>query len=493
MNILLVYPENPDWLWNFRHALRFIRKKTGFPPLGLMTAAALLPHDWHKRLIDTNIQRLTQEDLEWADYVFVSAASMQRDSVRQITMRCKQAGRRIVAGGPLFTYEWEKFDDVDHFILNEAELTLPLFLNDLEAGRAERVYASQGHPDIRQSPIPLWHLAHLKYYDIFGVQYSRGCPYDCDFCNVSDLYGRRLRTKSLTQIIAELDSLYALGWRKDVCFVDDNFIGSKKDVKIDILPALIEWRKDKAGMPFQTFASINLADDKELMSLMYEAGFNCAFVGIETPNEDSLTECNKNQNKNRDLIESVMHFHRAGIRVQGSFIVGFDSDTPFVFQQQIDFIQKSGIVAAKVNQLNALYGTRLYKRMIQEGRIRTDIACDTEKLESTNIIPRMGMEELQSGYKNLMLHIYSAQPYYERIRTFLMEYKRPKIRAPFELQHILAFFRSIYHIGFKGIERAYYWRLIFWTIFRRPGLFPMAITFAVYGLHFRKYFERLKK
>ena len=492
MNSLFVYPPNPDWLWSFKHALRFVKKKTGFPHLGLLTVASLLPPEWNKCLVDMNIQDLTQDDLKWADYVFISAASMQRNSVREIARFCKQTGRKIIAGGPLFTYEWERFHDIDHFIINEAELTLPLLLNDLEAGHAKRVYASREYPDIKKSPIPSWDIARLKQYDIVSVQYSRGCPYNCEFCNVSDLFGHSLRTKTAEQIIAELDSLYTLGWRKDVCFVDDNFVGNKKQIKAEILPALIEWRKGKKGIPFQTFASINLADDEELMGMMYEAGFDCVFVGIETPNEDSLIECNKHQNMNRDLIESIKRIHGAGLRVQGSFIVGFDSDTVSVFQHQINFIQKSGIVAAKVNQLNALYGTRLYERMAQEGRIRTDSTDESEKLESTNIIPKMGTEALQKGYKNLMLHIYSPRPYYERIKTFLRQYKKPRIRGPLELQHILACFRSIYHIGLKGIERSYYWHLMFWTLFRRPDLFPISITFAVYGYHFRKYCERFK-
>ena len=273
---------------------------------------------------------------------------VQRDSARELIARCKKAGVKVVAGGPLFTMEHEQFPEVDHFVLNEAELTLPPFLADLANGCAQPVYTTTEFPDIQQTPAPLWQLANLKHYDTVSIQFSRGCPFSCDFCNVTSLLGHRPRTKTAAQIIAELDGLYALGWRKSIFFVDDNFIGNKKQIKSEVLPALIEWRKGKVGMPFNTEASINLADDPELLSLMTQAGFDTVFVGIETPNEDSLAECSKTQNKGRDLVESVKRLQRAGLQVQGGFIVGFDNDPPSIFQQQIDFIQKSGIVTAMV-------------------------------------------------------------------------------------------------------------------------------------------------
>ena len=396
MNILLVYPEFPDTFWSFKHALSFVRKKAGAPPLGLLTVAAMLPATWEKRLVDLNATNLSQKDLLWADYVFISAMIVQRDAARAVIARCKEAGVPVVAGGPLFTMEHEQFPEVDHFVLNEAELTLPPFLADLANGCARRLYTTAEFPDIRQTPAPLWHLANLKHYDTVSIQFSRGCPFNCNFCNVTALLGHRPRTKTAPQIIAELDSLYALGWRKGVFFVDDNFIGNKKQLKAEILPALIAWRKGKIGMPFNTEASINLADDPELMTLMTQAGFDTVFVGIETPNEDSLVECSKMQNKGRDLVESVKRLQRAGLQVQGGFIVGFDSDTPAIFQQQIDFIQKSGIVTAMVGLLQAPPGTRLYARMQEEGRLVNEMSGDNVD-GSTNIIPKMGLEPLREG------------------------------------------------------------------------------------------------
>ena len=488
MKILLAYPEFPDTFWSFKHALKFVHKKAGAPPLGLLTVAAMLPSEWEKRLVDLNVTDLTPDDLKWADYVFVSAMIVQRDSAQALIARCKEAGVKVVAGGPLFTMEYAQFLGVDHLVLNEAELTLPPFLADLANGRAQHIYATTEFPDIQQTPAPLWELANLKHYDTISIQFSRGCPFSCDFCNVTALLGHRPRLKTAAQIIAELDGLYALGWRKSVFFVDDNFIGNKKQIKAEVLPALIEWRKGKVGMPFNTEVSINLADDAELLKLMTQARFDTVFVGIETPNADSLAECSKTQNEGRDLVESVKRLQRAGLQVQGGFIVGFDNDTPSIFQQQIDFIQKSGIVTAMVGLLQAPPGTRLYERLKQENRLTNEISGDNAD-GSTNIVPRMGLGTLREGYRKILNQIYAPQFYYARVLTFLREYQPPEIEFHLEPQYILALGRSIYRLGVRGVERVYYWRLFFWTLFRRPQLFPLAITLAIYGFHFRRVAE----
>ena len=485
MKILLVYPEFPDTFWSFKHALKFIRKRAGAPPLGLLTVAAMLPPEWEKRLVDLNVTNLRDEDLKWADYVFLSAMAVQRESVQAILKRCNAMGVKVVAGGPLFTMEFEKFPQVDYFVLNEAEETLAPFLRDLEQGQAQRVYASAEFPDIHQTPVPLWKLANLKHYSTVSIQFSRGCPFNCDFCNVTSLLGHLPRTKTAVQIIAELDSIYALGWRNSIFFVDDNFIGNKKYIKTEVLPALIEWRKGKTGVPFSTEVSINLADDPKLLSLMVQAGFDTVFVGIETPNEDSLTECSKSQNKGRDLVESVKILQRAGLQVQGGFIVGFDNDSPSIFQQQIDFIQQSGIVTAMVGLLQAPSGTRLYERMQEEGRLVDDFSGDNVD-GSTNIIPKMGLKPLKEGYRKILSQIYAPKLYYARVITFLREFKPPKIKAHLEPQYFLALWRSIYHLGIRGVERVQYWKLFFWTLIWRPSLFPLAITFTIYGFHFRQ-------
>jgi len=488
MNILLLYPEFPDTFWSFKHALAFVGKKASLPPLGLITIASMLPATWSKRLVDANVRKLRDSDMEWADCVFISAMIVQREAARRMIARCKAAGLRIVAGGPLFQSEHDRFDDVDHFVLNEAELTLPAFLDDLARGQARRLYSAGGFPELSKTPRPTWELLDIRRYGNMSVQFSRGCPFDCDFCNVTALFGQRARTKSAEQIIAELDSLYMLGWRGDVFFVDDNFIGKKAFLKSHLLPALIEWRKGKTGNTFFTEASINLADDEPLLDLMVQAGFTKVFIGIETPDEGSLAECSKAQNRNRDLIQDVKRIQRAGLQVQAGFIVGFDHDGPSIFQRQIDFIQKSGIVTAMVGMLQAPPGTRLFERMHRAGRIRGEASGDNVD-GTTNIAPAMGFDTLVDGYRAILEHIYSPQHYYARVKTFLREYKPPRIRGHLQLSHILALVRSVYRLGIVGRERFQYWKLILWTQFRRPRLFPEAIILSIYGYHFRKVCE----
>jgi radical SAM superfamily enzyme YgiQ (UPF0313 family) len=334
----------------------------------------------------------------------------------------------------------------------------------------------------------MWELAKLKRYATMAIQYSRGCPFNCDFCNVTALLGHKPRIKTAEQIVAELDGLYRVGWRGSVFFVDDNFIGNKKALKSDLLPKLVEWRKDKKGFAFDTEASINLADDEPLMQLMVEAGFGAVFIGVETPDDCSLAECSKTQNKGRDMVEDVKRMQRAGLQVQGGFIVGFDSDTPSIFQRQIDFIQKSGIVTAMVGLLQAIPGTRLYERLRREGRLQDQASGDNVD-GTTNIVPRMPADKLRDGYRRIMATIYSPKHYYERVKTFLREYNPPKIKAPLDFQHVMAFFRSVVRLGIIGRERFYYWKLLLWTLFHRPRLFENAVTFAIYGYHFRKVSE----
>ena len=449
----------------------------------------MLPEAWSKRLVDMNVTRLHGRDLAWADLVMVSGMVVQRDSARRVIRRCKDAGLTVVAGGPLFTIEHERFPEVDHFVLNEAEVTLPPFLADLARGRAKRLYTRTEFPDIRETPAPLWHLADMKRYGWMSLQYSRGCPFACDFCNVTSLFGRRPRTKTSGQILDELDGLYAAGWRDGVFFVDDNFIGKTRTLKTDLLPALIEWKRAHPGLPFQTEVSMNLADDPDLMRLMVEAGFYMVFIGVETPDEAGLAECSKRQNQGRDLVADVKRIQRAGLQVQGGFIVGFDSDGPSIFQRQIDFIQQSGIATAMVGLLQAIPGTGLYERLRREGRLLGLTSGDNVD-GTTNLVPRMSAERLREGYRTILRHIYSPKQYYERVRTFLREYRAPSRQAPLRARDVMAFLRSVVRLGILAKGRLHYWRLLAWTYFCRPELLPLAVTLAITGHHCREVCRR---
>ncbi len=488
MKVLLVYPQFPDTFWSHKHALKFVGKRAVLPPLGLVTVAAMLSPQFQLRLVDTNVQELTNKDLAWADCVFISAMNIQYDSSRQIIARCKKSGLRVVAGGPLFTTDHESFLSVDHLVLNEAELTLPAFLEDLDRGNPRRIYSSDQFADMHQTPVPKWELLNLKHYANMSVQFSRGCPFQCDFCNVTALLGHRVRTKSSQQIFAELDALYRQGWRNDIFFVDDNFIGNKPLLKADLLPALIQWRKNKEGINFYTEASINLADDGELMKLMVEAGFHSVFIGIETPEEVSLVECGKLQNENRNLMEDVKRIQRSGLEVQGGFIVGFDHDQQSIFQKQIDFIQQSGIVIAMIGILQAIPGTRLYERLKAEGRLCGDFSGDNAD-GTTNIVPLMGIDTLRDGYTRILQTIYSPKLFYQRIKTFLNEYRPTNRRKIRQLSHLIALVRSLFQFGILSEGRLHYWKLLLWSLCNRSGIFRNVISLSILGYHYRKICE----
>jgi len=491
MNILLVCPEYPDTFWSFKHALRFVSKKAGQPPLGFFSDGSLLPREWDKRLVDLNLRSLTQRDLRWADYVFLTGMSVQAGSARSVIERCNEEGTPVVAGGPLFTARHEEFPGVDHFVLNEAEITLPLFLDDLRRGQPKHLYSTVEWADLSTTPLPMWDLIDRRQYATMNIQYSRGCPYDCEFCDITVLYGRLPRAKTAAQVLAELDALYETGWRSHVFFVDDNFIGNKDRLKRDILPRIIEWMEDR-GHPFSfgTETSLNLSDDPVLLDLMVRAGFEEVFVGIETPNEASLEECKKIPNRNRDLIESVQTLQKAGLQVQGGFIVGFDNDPPSIFDTLIRFIQESRIVVAMVGLLNAPVNTRLYRRLMKEERLLKGFSGDNTDF-SMNFVPKMNPEGLASGYRKVVATIYSPKEYYQRVMGFLKNHEPRRMRGgSLQAVHVRALLKSMVLLGIIGKERLYYWKLFFWSLFRRPRHFSTAITLAIYGFHFRRTFEQ---
>jgi radical SAM superfamily enzyme YgiQ (UPF0313 family) len=489
MKILLVYPQVSETFWSFKHALRVVRRKAAFPPLGALTVAAMLPDSWEKRLVDLNVRALRDEDLLWADYVFISAMVAQKISARQVVDRCRALGARVVGGGPLFRVYPDDFADIDHLVLGEAESIVSEVVRDLEAGRPKRFYRASDFPALDNVPVPLWDLINLNDYVSMSIQYSRGCPFNCEFCDVIVMNGRVPRVKRNEQMVAELEALYSRGWRGSVFIVDDNFIGNKGKVK-DLLRAIISWQKGRLRrFSFLTEASVNLAEDSELMNLMVQAGFNKVFLGLETPVEEGLKECGKAQNLKGNLSESVATIQRHGLAVMGGFIIGFDSDPPDVFQRQVNFIQKNGIVTAMVGLLTAIPGTRLYSRLESEGRMLFKSSGDnTDASGSLNFITRMDREKIIEGYRWVMNSVYSPEMYYNRMLAFLRAY-RPRTRTYLERNDLLTLVRSVWYLGLIDHKsRNYYWKIMRKTISNYQGAFADVVAMAIYGYHFRKLF-----
>lgn len=489
MNILLVNPRFPDTFWSFKHAIKFVFKKGFVMPLGLLTVASLLPTNWEKKLIDLNIEDLEDKDIIWADFVFIGAMSIQTKSVNQIIERCLLLNIKVVGGGPYFTEEFEQFSQVDHLVLNEAEITLPMFIEDIEKGHNQKIYQSESLADMTHSPIPDYKLLKIKNYWSASIQYSRGCPFDCEFCDITALFGRKVRIKTSDQIIKELDVLFQIGWRGIVFIVDDNFIANIKKLKIELLPKIIKWNEaHRNPFMYTTQASINLSDDPELMQLMVRARFQRVFIGIETPNETSLLECNKIQNKNRNLIECVKTIQQSGLEVSAGLIIGFDNDPQDIFQRQVDFVQKSGIVLAMLGLLNAPRLSKLYKRLKNEGRI---IQNEWDNMSYTmNIVPVMDRQILMQGYKKTIYDLYSYKPYYERVMFYLKHNDPPfKEQSKITIYNLLSLVKSFYVLGILQRGRRYFWKLMFWSLISKPKTFRLAVIYSVYGYHFRKVFN----
>ncbi len=491
MNVLMIYPRYPVTFWSFKYALRYVSKKAAFPPLGLLTVAALLPKDWNVRLIDLNIQKLRDQDFAWADWVMISAMIAQKESVSAVLSECRRLGKKVIAGGPLFNgAEEEYLDRVDHLVLNEAEATLPLFLRDLEKGTPLKVYLASEFPPLSCTPPPRWDLIDTRKYASLMLQFSRGCPYDCEFCDITATFGRNPRLKNTGQFLHELDTLYDRGWRGSVFIVDDNFIGNKNAIK-HMLPQVIAWMT-RRNYPFEFFteASINLAEDEELMRLMVKAGFHQVFIGLETPNEESLKECSKNQNRRLDMTTAVKKIQSSGLAVLGGYIVGFDSDDESIFSRQIKFIQESGVVTAMVGLLNALPNTRLWRRLKDENRLELATSGDNTD-GSINFISRMDRAKLLEGYRKIIRTIYSPGPYYQRICEFLRHYA-PSGKRRMGWDRIKALLKSMLYIGIlgNGVTQWYYWKLFIKSLLFYPKAFPEAITLMIYGQHFRKIARR---
>ncbi|HKO42291.1 MAG TPA: radical SAM protein [Pyrinomonadaceae bacterium] len=485
MKVLMVNPEFPDTYWSFRHALPFERKRCAFPPLGLLTVSSLLPKAWERRLVDLNVRPIKDSEIEWADMVFVTGMLVQKDSLHEIVSRSKAMGKRVVLGGPYVTTTIENLPDADHVFIGEAETTLPEFVADLESGNTKRTYKAVDRPPLSLTPVPDFKIADLKQYSSMSVQYSRGCPFNCEFCDIIEIYGRVPRTKSNQQMVAELDALLELGWRGTVFIVDDNFIGNKKNVR-KFMPALADWQ-EQHGQPFSllTEASVNLADDEELLSEMRRAGFRKVFLGIETPVEESLKEAQKSQNRG-DLLAAVKRIQSYGMEVMAGFIVGFDNDPEDIFQRQIEFIRESAIPLAMVGLLTALPDTQLWRRLAKEGRLLGESTGNNTNI-ALNFIPRMDPARLIEGYKSIMRTIYNSPEFYQRALDSLKRTPQ-KMSEPLRynlVSGVTAFTRIVVKLGITDRDRKEFWRYFVRAIGDRRK-FVEAMRLAAFGYHFRK-------
>jgi radical SAM superfamily enzyme YgiQ (UPF0313 family) len=482
MKVLLVYPEFPDTFWSFKHALPFQGKRSAFPPLGLLTVSAMLPKHWQRRLVDLNVQRLKDSDLDWADVVFFSGMIVQGPSLQEQLARAKQRGRRTVVGGPITSARDAAISQADHIVEGEAEEMIGQLAADLEQGAAKPHYMRTQLPDVTRVPLPDLHLAPLRRYSSMSVQFSRGCPFTCEFCDIIEIYGRRPRTKTPDQVCAELDQLYRLGWRGSVFMVDDNFIGNKKSVKA-LLPRLTQWMRDH-NFPFALYteASLNLAEDEELLGMLREAHFTRVFLGIETPVAESLKETTKFQNLRMDLLESVKLIQAYGLEVMAGFIVGFDNDPPDVFDRQIEFIRQAAIPLSMVGLLSALPNTQLWRRLKAEGRL-LKASLGNNTLADLNFIPRMDSQELLNGYRRILQTIYNPREYFQRASAFLTQLGGGS-RSPIVFSDVMALARSLWRQGLLSDYRREYWKFLVQSVRLHRRHFSKAITLAIMGHHF---------
>jgi radical SAM superfamily enzyme YgiQ (UPF0313 family) len=492
-NALLVYPEFPPSYWGFKYAIELLGKKSAMPPLGLLTVAGMFSRDYRLKVVDLNVEPLTDAHLAWADMVFTSTMIVQRGSLYEVIRRCNRAGVPIVAGGPHPTtfhdeIRRESGGGVAHFLLGEVENTFDDFLTDIACGTARDVYPELSKPAISKAPLPRYDLLRLRRYNSMALQFSRGCPFDCEFCDITKLYGR---TKDTEQMLGEFELLYHLGWRGSLFLVDDNFIGNKRNA-LRLLPRLREWQAQR-GYPFSLFteASMNLAHVPELLDSMSAAGFDMVFMGIESPNPDTLLATNKKQNIDRSgrsanyLLDSVRTVQSHGLEVSGGFIIGLDGDTEF--DSHIRFVQEAGIPLAMAGLLTALKSTDLYERLAREGRLLGESTGDNTD-GTLNFVPLLPRERLMAEYKRVVGALYdpSLKNYFERCMTLLRRWRRVN-RRPRRIRwaEILAAARSLRRQVLSRQGPAYL-RFLLRVLRERPAMIPEAIRLAIMGFHFEK-------
>ena len=495
MRTLFLYPQFPKTFWSYEKILELVNRKVLLPPLGLATVAALLPQDWEMKLVDRNVRDVTEAEWEWAELVVISGMIVQKDDMQVQIREAKRRGLLVAVGGPYAssTPDAPEIVEADFKVLDEGEITLPQFVSAIQRGERSGRFSAEGDkPDVTATPIPRFDLLELDAYDSMSVQFSRGCPFNCEFCDIIVLYGRKPRTKTPEQLIGELQRLYDLGWRRSIFLVDDNFIGNKRNAKL-LLPQIRSWQQER-GYPFSftTEASVDLADDEEMMRMMHDARFESVFLGIETPDESSLETARKVQNTRDPLDAAVDRITANGIRVMAGFIIGFDGEKDGAGHRIVDFVTRTGIPAAMMGMLQALPNTALWYRLEKEGRLiqDKDAAKGVNQTNLLNFKPTRPIRDIANEYVEAFCALYEPNAYMDRVYSYYLKMGAPRWKAAAKLPSLIdlrALSIVVWRQGVKRSTRTRFWRYVISMARRNPALLEQFISVLAHNEHFLEY------
>ncbi|MCU0569366.1 MAG: DUF4070 domain-containing protein [Oculatellaceae cyanobacterium Prado106] len=493
MRVLLLYPLFPKTFWSYEKILELVNRKVLLPPLGLVTVAAILPQEWEFKLVDRNVRAVTEAEWAWADVVILSAMIVQKEDLIDQIQEAKRRGKRVAVGGPYPTSVPDEAlaAGADYMILDEGEITLPLFVEAVQRGETQGIFRANGEkPDVTTTPVPRFDLLEFDAYDSMSIQFSRGCPFQCEFCDIIVLYGRKPRTKAPEQLMQELDRLYELGWRRSIFMVDDNFIGNKRNVKL-LLKELKEWQREhQYPFNFNTEASVDLSQDQELMDLMVDCNFNAVFLGVETPDEESLSMTMKFQNTRSSLAESVETITRSGLRVMAGFIIGFDGEKSGAGDRIVRFVEQTTIPTTTFAMLQALPNTALWHRLEKEGRLRSGKDGNINQTTLMNFIPTRPLEEIAREYVEAFCRIYEPTTYLDRVYRHFLMLGAPRCKVPFQFPSLVdlkALLTVCWRQGLKRETRWMFWHHLFGILRHNPSVFAHYLAVCAHNEHFMEY------